>query len=691
MFYNFGGPGFDLKIGGESVKDIMQSVGLTDDHHFQMMSHLLLAWQYCLHYATEEYAGMSPEARAADYLLTIAQSGDGYAEAAGKIVRKINSLSTSAGSSLSDDSDTVASGETRSKTFTWNSDLKENTLSISVPAGTTLVTGKKRYEGKTTAQVEGGASFYFEKDEPVKKKTIETYRCEPLLPMEYSAVLIPSSALEALPGYSIAQPVMTASAGQGTTFQMQITWDYEEEEKEGYVKAVKTIADGEGTIVLSKASAIPSVTDGIRASYSNEGAVFTLTGASTGRSFTLTTGSDGKTAPQKVPADTYAVKEITAPAGFQINSSIPDVKVGPDKTPSPRGIVFILTNQSTNKEYSLTIGNNGESQVLKVPEGTYSVKETNVPEGLQGAKNIPDVRVTKDNTENNVKTFTVTNTQKDDSDTVTVTDQPIFGEIGITLYKAGASASDRTSAGAEFEIRYYGGAAASGTPLRSWKCVTKDSGRGDGSSILDPSDPVSGEPFRLNGKVVYPLGTYTITETKSPAWMRRNEKTYTIRITQQGDHAVTAYIGFEADAYHSLTHQGVSEVIPEEYFYGRIKIRKTDSKTGQTPQGDTSFAGAVFEVVNNNSYKVTAGKDRKKAFAKGETVTTITVDESGTGTSELLQSGTYIVREKTAPEGYKLSTKQLSVTIPDQDGALADCTLKAEDAFTEEVKRGGPS
>ena len=90
MFYNFGGPGFDLKVDGESVKDIMNSVGLTQDEHYQMMSHLILAWQYCLNYATEMYAGMEPEARAQDYLRTIAQSGDGYLDAARKIADKVS-------------------------------------------------------------------------------------------------------------------------------------------------------------------------------------------------------------------------------------------------------------------------------------------------------------------------------------------------------------------------------------------------------------------------------------------------------------------------------------------------------------------------------------------------------------------------------------------------------------------------
>ena len=75
-----------------------------------------------------------------------------------------------------------------------------------------------------------------------------------------------------------------------------------------------------------------------------------------------------------------------------------------------------------------------------------------------------------------------------------------------------------------------------------------------------------------------------------------------------------------------------------------LKLKKKDSLTGSTPQGNATLAGAVYQV----SYQ-----------KGGQTVTEeLTSDASGNlGTLEGLPLGTVTVKELTAPEGYRLDTE----------------------------------
>ena len=70
---------------------------------------------------------------------------------------------------------------------------------------------------------------------------------------------------------------------------------------------------------------------------------------------------------------------------------------------------------------------------------------------------------------------------------------------------------------------------------------------------------------------------------------------------------------------------------------------------GTTPQGDSSFAGIDFEVVNRSANPVVVGG---QTYAVGDVVMTITTDENGhasTG-SEALPYGTYEVKESATNE-----------------------------------------
>ena len=85
---------------------------------------------------------------------------------------------------------------------------------------------------------------------------------------------------------------------------------------------------------------------------------------------------------------------------------------------------------------------------------------------------------------------------------------------------------------------------------------------------------------------------------------------------------------------------------------GRITIHKHDSVTGETPQGNGTLEGAVFEIRNSSN----------------EVVQTVTTNSSGIAVSDLLAIGTYTVKEITAPTGYQLndSTFTVNITYTDQ-------------------------
>lgn len=95
----------------------------------------------------------------------------------------------------------------------------------------------------------------------------------------------------------------------------------------------------------------------------------------------------------------------------------------------------------------------------------------------------------------------------------------------------------------------------------------------------------------------------------------------------------------------------------DEVVRGNLTIKKYDSQTGTTPQGDATFEGAEFEIINMSASPVYM-PNSTTPIAVGDVVTTITTDANGnasTGTY-VLPIGTYGVREKKAPTGYNLNT-----------------------------------
>ena len=148
-------------------------------------------------------------------------------------------------------------------------------------------------------------------------------------------------------------------------------------------------------------------------------------------------------------------------------------------------------------------------------------------------------------------------------------------------------------------------------------------------------------------------GTYSVKEVTPPKGYKLDTKVYTFTI-DGSDTSLSV-----EDEPGTLT----------------LKLKKKDSQTGSTPQGNASLAGAVYQV----SYQM-----------GGQTVTKeLTSDASGNlGTLEGLPLGTVTVKELTAPEGYRLDTQVHTYTV-DGSQLTGDVYELEVTGLAEEVQRGG--
>ncbi len=173
------------------------------------------------------------------------------------------------------------------------------------------------------------------------------------------------------------------------------------------------------------------------------------------------------------------------------------------------GAVYTVYQGSAVKG-TLTTAANGDSNLLKLPVGTYTVKETTP------AKNY----------ELDSRSYTVTITSSHTSSTpylLKVSDQPAFDRMSIRIFKESGKnyAMGFPLEGAEFVVKYFDNpdGDVSGSPKRTWKMRTvKDEASGRCIAALD--DPASfvadesDELYQVDGKVILPIGTISVEEVK---------------------------------------------------------------------------------------------------------------------------------------------------------------------------------
>ena len=124
--------------------------------------------------------------------------------------------------------------------------------------------------------------------------------------------------------------------------------------------------------------------------------------------------------------------------------------------------------------------------------------------------------------------------------------------------------------------------------------------------------------------------------------------------------------------------------ITDEVIRGGVTIEKRDSVTGDKPQGDASFAGIKFDIINKSTNAVEVNG---KNCAPGSVVMTITTDNNGMATTgpNTLPYGDYVIKESATNNSMlQTFTEEIPVTV-DEDGKIYPFTAK------NDVVRGGIS
>ena len=166
------------------------------------------------------------------------------------------------------------------------------------------------------------------------------------------------------------------------------------------------------------------------------------------------------------------------------------------------------------------------------------------------------------------------------------------------------------------------------------------------------------------GESTLPYGDYTVREVSTnDSMLQTFTEEISVTINQDGQ---------------MLEYEAENEVVR-----GGIDLEKQDSQTGSTPQGNSSFAGIDFEIINRSANPVVVGG---QTYATGDVVMTITTDESGhasTG-SDVLPYGTYEVRESQTNESMLLTWTEETVTVRQNGHSVAITAVN-------DVERGGLS
>ena len=295
--------------------------------------------------------------------------------------------------------------------------------------------------------------------------------------------------------------------------------------------------------------------------------------------------------------------------------------------------VYTTSDATGTPVATFTTDENGHAELAKpLGNGTYTVKETKAPKGYK--------------LDENIYTFHING-----SDTsVDVQDDP--GRVRLKLVKrdpkTGEIAQGNASlAGAVYQITYQKGG----------QTVTLE-GTSDAQGHIEPV-------FKD-----IPFGKVTVQEIKAPEGYKLDTTPHTYDIGAPD--VVT-------DVYEMEPTDITDEVVR-----GGVTIEKRDSVTGDKPQGDASFAGIKFDIINKSTNAVEVNG---KNCAPGSVVMTITTDNNGMATTgpNTLPYGDYLIRESATNNSMLHTfTEEIPVTV-DEDGKIYPFTAE------NDVVRGGIS
>lgn len=260
------------------------------------------------------------------------------------------------------------------------------------------------------------------------------------------------------------------------------------------------------------------------------------------------------------------------------------------------GAQFEIKNKKTKRTETKTTDKDGKISGKWDLGTVLEIQEVKAPKGyiLSTEKKTLTIEANK--------TKSVTFANKAQLGTITV--DKSGAEFGTTMPN-----SNYTLKGNTFDV--YAGTKASGTSVAT---ITTDS---------------NGQAKTKN----LPLGTYTLKEKAASEGYILNNDTWTVEIKYAGQNV-------------EITN--VDQKIENKEQKGSVVLTKQDSSTGSTPQGDTTFAGAEFDLFRKSDNKKLG---HYKTNAKGQ----LTVDN-------LLIDNYYFVETK-APVGYVLDKTPVEFSI----------------------------
>lgn len=265
---------------------------------------------------------------------------------------------------------------------------------------------------------------------------------------------------------------------------------------------------------------------------------------------------------------TYYIKEIEAPEGYNLDTTVHEVVVDEDNgyyegsterlkdvsftsTETPRmgkgmiikksldenitngnssyslaGCKFQLTSVVTGEVMPevLVTDENGKTQVVALAVGEYVVKEIETPKGFK----LSDEEIIITVKEN--QTASVTFFDNSSNDPVVVLLEKVDADTGTSVATGAGEL-----AGAEYTFKYYDGQytteeqLAGVVPTRTWVLATDE----NGMIYLNTAKKVSGDDFYVDfsGVRTLPLGTLTIQETKAPEGYNKDNTLFIQNIT----------------------------------------------------------------------------------------------------------------------------------------------------------------
>ena len=443
---------------------------------------------------------------------------------------------------------------------------------------------------------------------------------------------------------------------------------------------IEPLQPKEYTVTLTKTSADVSITQG-NSAYSLAGATYNVYKGTSGTGSvvaTFTTDAAGHaTLSTPLEDGTYSVKEVTPPKGYKLDTKVytftingADTSLSVEDEPgtltlklkkkdsqtgsTPQGnaslagavyqVSYQLGGQTVTEE--LTSDSSGSLGTLEgIPFGTVTVKELTAPEGYR--------------LDTEVHTYTVDGSQLV-GDTYTLEVDDLTEDVmrgGLTIQKLDSQTGttpqgDASLEGIVFEIVNNSQNAV----------VVNGNTAAPGQVAMTITTNAAG--VATTGENALPYGDYTVREVSTNDSMLQ---TFTEEIS----------VTIDSDGV-MLEYEAENEVVR-----GGIDISKEDSQMGTTPQGNSSFAGISFEIINRSANPVVVGG---QTYAVGDVVMTLTTDELGHASTgnDVLPYGTYEVRESATNESMLLTWQGETVTVRQNGHSVAITAVN-------DVERGGLS